>query len=189
MNQVMVLTRDEALALMRERLSNVNLQKHTLAVEAIMRRLARRFGADEELWGLAGLLHDIDYEVTKDDPARHSLVAADELAAMGLPAEVVRAVRVHNHYHGIPRETQMDKALHAADPLSGLVVAAALVSPPKRLASIDVPFIVNRFGEKSFARGADRDTIRCCSELSVELDEFVALALEAMQSISGDLGL
>ncbi len=189
MNQVMALTREQALYLMRERLSNINLQKHTLAVEAIMRRLARHFGADEELWGLAGLLHDIDYEATKDEPARHSLVAADELAAMGLPPDVVQAVRVHNHYHGIARQTEMDKALHAADPLSGLIVAAALVSPSKRLAAIDVPFIVNRFGEKSFARGADRDTIRCCSELGLELDEFVALALEAMQSISGDLGL
>ncbi len=183
------MTRDQALEFMRAKLTNRNLQKHTLAVEAIMRRLARHFGADEDLWGLAGLLHDIDYESTKGDPARHSLEAADELAGMGLPADVVRAVRVHNGYHGLLRESEMDKALHAADPLSGLIVAAALVSPSKSLAGIDVPFVVNRFGEKSFARGADRDTIRCCSELGLELDDFVALALEAMQSISGELGL
>lgn len=183
------MTRDQALALMRDRLSNTNLQKHTLAVEAIMKRLARHFGADQEVWGLAGLLHDIDYESTKGDPARHSLEAADELAAMGLPPDVVQAVRVHNHHHGLARETEMERALHAADPLSGLIVAAALVSPARRLSAVDVPFVVNRFGEKSFARGADRDTIRCCSELGLELEQFVALALEAMQAISGELGL
>jgi uncharacterized protein len=183
------MTRDEALSLMRERLTNNNLQKHTLAVEAMMRRLASHFGQDEELWGLAGLLHDIDYESTKGDPDRHSLEAADELAQMGLPEEVVYAVRVHNERHGLPRHSLMDKALHAGDPLSGLIVAAALVSPGKSLHGIDVPFIVNRFGEKSFARGADRDTIRCCSELGLQLDDFVLLALEAMQGISSDLGL
>jgi len=181
--------RDEALALMQSRLGNKNLQKHTLAVEAIMRRLARRLEEDEEMWGLAGLLHDIDYEETKGDPERHSLVAADDLAAMGIDARVVRAVRVHNEHHGLPRVSLMDKALHAGDPLSGLIVAAVLVSPERKLSGIDAAFVLNRFGERSFARGANRDTIRCCSELGLELDEFIGLALEAMQSIAADLGL
>jgi len=181
--------RGEALALMKSRLSNKNLQKHTLAVEAIMRRLARRLGEDEEMWGLAGLLHDIDYEETKGDPERHSLVGADELAAMGVDPEVVRAVRVHNEHHRLPRVSQMDRALHACDPLSGLIVAAALVSPDRRIGKIDTAFVMNRFGEKSFARGANRDTIRCCSELGLELEEFLGLALEAMQGISEELGL
>ncbi|OGS68972.1 MAG: phosphohydrolase [Firmicutes bacterium RBG_13_65_8] len=181
--------RDEARALMQSKLGNKNLQKHTFAVEAIMRRLARRLGQDEEMWGLAGLLHDIDYEETKGDPAKHSLVGADDLAAMGVDARIVHAVRVHNDCHGIPRVNLMDKALHAADPLSGLIVAAVLVSPHRKLSGIDTEFVVNRFGEKSFARGASRDTIRCCSEVGLELDEFIGLALEAMQSISGDLGL
>jgi predicted hydrolase (HD superfamily) len=135
------------------------------------------------------LLHDIDYEETKADPARHSLVAGAELEALGLPADVVAAVKAHNHYHGLPRETMMCKALFAADPLSGLVVAAALISPEKKLAAIDAAFVMNRFGEKSFARGADRDTIRHCSELGLELPEFVAMGVEAMQQIAGELGL
>lgn len=181
--------RQEALGLMTAKLTNKNLQKHTLAVEAIMRRLARHFGEDEELWGLAGLLHDIDYEETKADPARHSLVGGAELEALGLPAEVVAAVKAHNHYHGLPRDTVMSKALFAADPLSGLIVAAALISPEKKLSAIDAAFVMNRFGEKSFARGADRDTIRCCSELGLELSDFVAMGVEAMQGIAGELGL
>lgn len=174
---------------MQAKLTNKNLQKHTLAVEAIMRGLARRFGADEEEWGLAGLLHDIDYEDTKGDPARHSLVGGEELAQLGLSEQVVDAVKAHNGYHGIPRTTLMSKALHAADPLSGLVVAAALVSPAKKLAAIDGAFVMNRFGERSFARGADRDTIRCCSELDMQLDEFVEMGVTAMQAIAADLGL
>jgi putative nucleotidyltransferase with HDIG domain len=174
---------------MRARLGNVNLQKHTLAVEAIMRRLAAHFGQDQDVWGLAGLLHDIDYEETKGDPDRHSLVGAAELAAAGLDEQVVDAVRCHNSRHGLARETLMSRALHAADPLSGLIVAGALVSPTKRLAAIDAAFVVNRFGEKSFARGADRDAIRCCSELGLSLEEFIALGVEAMQGIARDLGL
>lgn len=181
--------RDEALALMKSKLINKNLQKHTLAVEAIMRRLARRLGEDEELWGLAGLLHDIDYEETKGDPEQHSLVGAEYLAGLGVDPRVVQAVRVHNEHHGLPRQSRMDQALHACDPLSGLIVAAVLVSPERKISKVDTAFVINRFGEKSFARGANRDTIRCCSELGLELEEFVGLSLEAMQGISGQLGL
>lgn len=181
--------RQAALELMESKLTNKNLQKHTLAVEAIMRHLAVRFGADPTEWGLAGLLHDIDYEETKADAARHSLVGAEQLAALGLSERIVEAVKAHNGYHGLPRTTTLAKALYAADPLSGLVVAAALVSPAKKLAAIDAAFVMNRFGERSFARGADRDTIRCCSDLGMELDEFVAVGVTAMQEIASDLGL
>lgn len=181
--------RQEALSLMQCKLTNKNLQKHTLAVEAIMRHLAVRFDADVEEWGLAGMLHDIDYEETKADPARHSLVGGDELAALGLPTAIVDAVRAHNGYHGLPRTTMLAKALYAADPLSGLIVAAALVSPAKKLAAIDAAFVMNRFGERSFARGADRETIKCCADLGIELDDFVAIGVTAMQEVAADLGL
>ncbi len=182
--------RQTAYELARQELASPNLFKHTLAVEAVMRRLARRLGEDEDAWGLAGLLHDIDYEETRDDPDRHSQAGADRLAAMGLPADLVEAVRAHNGRHGLPRPTMLARALHAADPLTGLIVAAALINPARRLAAIDAAFVLNRFGEKAFARGANREVIRCCeTELGIGLEEFVGLSLEAMQECAVDLGL
>ena len=181
--------RDRALGLLEKYLPNANLRKHSLAVEAVMRRLARRFGEDEELWGLAGLLHDIDYESTKGDPARHSLEGARMLEEMGLPPEVVNAVRVHNEYHGLPRQSLLDKALYATDPLTGFIVAGALILPEKKLDAVDVPFLMHRFKEKGFARGASREQMRSCSELGLSLEEFFALGLEAMKDIAADLGL
>ncbi|MDQ7794288.1 MAG: HDIG domain-containing protein [bacterium] len=184
------MTREEALALVKSRLTNKNLFKHTLAVEAVMRRLARHFGEDEDFWGLAGLLHDIDYDETRDDPDRHSQVGADLLAAQGLPTELVDAVRAHNERHGLSRATRMARALYTADPLTGLIVAAALISPSRRLTGIDAGFVLNRFGERAFARGANREVIRACeTELGIGLEEFVALGLEAMQAIAGEIGL
>ncbi|MEW5763071.1 MAG: HDIG domain-containing metalloprotein [Bacillota bacterium] len=183
------MTREEALGILRQYLRNGNLQKHCLATEAVMRRLARHFGQDEDLWGLAGLLHDIDYESTKGDPARHSLEGARMLEEMGLPEEVVYAVKVHNEYHGLPRHALLDKALYATDPLTGFIVAGALIRPEKKLAAVDVPFLLHRFKEKGFARGASREQMQSCTELGLSLEEFLALGLEAMQAIAADLGL
>lgn len=183
------MTRDEAWQLASSKLANANLRKHVLAVEAVMRRLARRFGEDEDLWGLAGILHDVDYEETKDRPEEHSLVGAAVLEKAGVHPAVVDAVRAHNERHGIPRKTLMAKALYCADPLTGLIVAAALIHPEKKLRAIDTQFVMNRFGEKSFARGANRETIKACSEVGLALEEFIGLGLEAMQAISEELGL
>jgi len=183
------ITRGEALKILKKHLKNKNLFKHCLAVEAVMRRLARHFGQDEELWAMAGLLHDIDYEKTKDDPERHSKVGAEMLAELGLPGELVYAVKVHNDVHGLPRKALMDKALYASDPVTGLIVAGALILPEKKLAAVDVPFLLNRFKEKSFARGAKRETIASCEEMGLSLEEFLGLSLEAMQGIAGELGL
>lgn len=183
------MNRDEAYKLVKEKIKQRNLVKHCLAVEAVMRRLAERFNEDVEKWGLAGLLHDIDYEETADDPEKHSLLGAEMLSDLGLDDDIVYAVKAHNHAHGLPRKSLMDKALYASDPLTGLIVAAALIHPDKKLASIDTEFVINRYGEKSFARGADRDVIASCSEMGLELKEFIGLSLEAMQGISDDLGL
>ncbi|WP_027364938.1 HD domain-containing protein [Desulfotruncus alcoholivorax] len=183
------MTRDEADQLLKQHMKNKNLIKHSLAVEACMRRLARRFGEDEEKWGLAGLLHDIDYDRTKDDPDRHSIEGARLLAEAGLPEDVVYAVKVHNEAHGFPRKSLMDKSLYCIDPLTGLIVAAALIKPEKKLAAIDVEFLLKKFGEKSFARGANREIIAACSEIGLSLEEFIALGLEAMQGIAGEMGL
>ncbi|HHV62439.1 MAG TPA: HDIG domain-containing protein [Firmicutes bacterium] len=181
--------RSEALDIVGRYVKNKNLVKHMLATEAIMKALARRFGEDESTWGLAGLLHDIDYEQTSGAPERHSLVGAEILESLKVDSDVVRAVKVHNEHHGLPRVSRLDKALYAVDPLTGLIVAAALVHPSKKLAAIDVPFVMHRFKEPSFARGANRDQIRSCSELGLELEEFVGIGLEAMRGIAGELGL
>ncbi|TYO94864.1 HD domain-containing protein [Desulfallas thermosapovorans] len=183
------MTREEAYKLLKQHLKNKNLIKHSLAVEAVMRRLAEHFNEDVEKWGLAGLLHDIDYDRTKDDPHRHSLEGADLLADKGLPGDVVYAVRVHNEAHGLPRKTLMDKALYSTDPLTGLIVAGALVRPEKKLSAVDVTFLKKKYGEKAFARGANREIIAACSEMGLELEEFLALGLEAMQGIAGEMGL
>lgn len=183
------MTRQEALDLLKQHVSNINLLKHSLATEAIMGALAARMGEDEELWRLAGLLHDIDYDTTKDDPARHSKEGSQILAGLGFPPEIVRAVLTHNDYHGVPRETRLDRALHAVDPLTGLITAAALIRKEKSLAPVTPEFILARFKEKGFARGANRQQISCCVDLGLSLEEFVALGLPAMQGISDELGL
>lgn len=179
--------REEALALVKSRVKNKNLVKHMLAAEAIMRHLAEHFGEDAEKWGLAGLLHDIDYEETKSAPDRHAIVGAELLREKGLPEDIIHAVLAHAEK--ADRESLMDKVLYATDPLTGLIVAAALIHPDKKLASIDTQFVMNRFGEKSFARGADRDVIRSCKEFGMEVEEFVSHGLTAMQQIAEDLGL
>jgi len=183
------LNREEALALVRQRIKNKNLVKHILAVEAVMRALANRFGEDPERWGLAGLLHDIDYEETAEDPQRHSMVGADFIQSLGVEQQIVDAVRSHNEAHGLPRETLMQKALYSADPLTGLIVACALVHPEKRLEPLTAEFVMKRFGEKAFARGASRHVISACADMGLALEEFISIGLDAMKHIHAALGL
>ena len=182
------MNREKALSILKENLSNKNLIKHSLAVEAIMRALARRLGQDEEKWSLAGLLHDIDYE--KVDPSQHSLAGASMLEGFGLDKDICQAVRVHNEAHGILPQGPMEKALFVTDPLSGLIVAAVLVLPSKKIKDLTTASVLHRFKEKAFARGANREIIKKCQEmLGLELEEFVKISLGAMQDISQDLGL
>ena len=184
------MSREEALKLLKENLFNQNLIKHCFAVEAIMRALAQKFGEDEEKWALTGLLHDIDYEKVKDDLSQHSLVGAKMLEDLGLDKDICQAVKVHNEAHGILPETLLDKALFITDPLTGLIVAATLVLPSKKIADLTVENVLNRFKEKAFARGANREIMGKCEELlDLKLEEFVDIGLKAMQGISEDLGL
>lgn len=184
-----MINREEALKLVKEKVKNRNLVKHMLATEAVMARLAEKMGQDRELWALAGLLHDVDYDQTVDRPEEHGLLGAQMLEEIGCPPELIHAVKAHNERLGVAAESMLDKALYAVDPVTGLLVAAALVHPQKKLAALDVDFILNRFKEKSFARGADRGQIESCSELGLSLEEFLSLSLEAMQGIAGELGL
>jgi putative nucleotidyltransferase with HDIG domain len=181
--------REEALDSISANIENKNTIKHMLATEAIMRALARRFGEDEEEWGLTGLLHDIDMELTEGDMSTHSTLGADLVREMGASETMAHAILCHNETHGIPLETRLDKALYCADPLTGLIIAAALVRPDKKLAGVEAKSVRKRFKEKSFAAGASREQISQCTELGLELDEFLELGLEAMKEIADDLGL
>ena len=184
------MTRGEGFNLLKQNLQNQNLTKHCLAVEAIMRALARHFSEDEEKWGLTGLLHDIDYEKTKDNPSQHSLVGAKMLEDLGIDKDICQAVKVHNEAHGIPPKTLLEKALFVTDPLTGLIVAATLVLPSKKIADLTPENVLNRFKEKAFARGANREIIKKSEELlNLKLEEFVKIGLKAMQKIAGELGL
>ena len=183
------MTREEVLDSIKDNVENENLIKHMLATEAIMLALARRFGEDEEEWGLTGLLHDIDVELTGGDMSTHGKLGADLVKEMGASEAMAHAILCHNEAHGIPQETKLDKALFCADPLTGLITAAALVRPDKKLAGVEPKSVRKRFKEKSFAAGANREQISLCSEIGLELDEFIELGLEAMKGIAADLGL
>jgi len=200
------MTREQGFDVLKQNLQNQNLIKHCLAVEAIMRVLARHFGEgeedksssspfaiareDEEKWGLTGLLHDIDYEKTKDNPSQHSLVGAKMLEDLGIDKDICQAVKVHNEAHGIPPKTLLEKALFVTDPLTGLIVAATLVLPSKKIADLSAENVLNRFKEKAFARGANREIIKKSEELlNLKLEEFVKIGLEAMQKIAAQLRL
>ena len=183
------MTREEALNSVKDNVENGNLVKHMLATEAIMRALARRVGEDEEAWGLTGLLHDIDMELTGGDMNSHSKLGADLARELGASEAMAHAILCHNPTHGIPPKTQLDKALFCADPLTGLITAAALVRPDKRLAGLEVKSVIKKFKQPSFAAGINRQQISRCSEIGLELNEFIELGLEAMQGIAADLGL
>ena len=184
------MNKEEALLMLKNKVKTPNLIKHCLSCEAAMRELAKYFKEDEEKWGLAGLLHDIDYEETKDSPEKHSLIGSDYLKEQGIDEEIVEAVKTHNAMHGIVPETKMAKALFCTDPLTGLIVAATLVLPSKKIEDVTTDNILNRFKEKGFAKGANREIIKQCeSLLDISLNEFVDLVLQGMKSIADDLGL
>ncbi len=181
--------RDEALTLLKDYLHDENHIKHSLAVEAIMRGVAAHLGEDVEKYGLTGLLHDIDYNMTGEEPFKHSLLGAEILEKQGLPEDLVYAVKVHNEIHGLERNTLLDKALYCCDPTSGFITAAAMVRPDKQLVNVEVKSLKKRFKEKAFARGANREQMASCSEIGMELEEFFDLALKSMKLIAPELGL
>ena len=183
------MTREEALAAVRANVKNENLVRHMLATEALMRALARQLGENEDEWGLTGLVHDVDVETTGGDMSRHSKEGADLVRRMGGSETMAHAVLTHNEAHGVVVESRLDKALFCADPLTGLITAAALVRPDKKLAGVEAKSVRKRFKEKSFAAGANREQIATCSALGIDLDAFIATGLTAMQGVAGDLGL
>ena len=183
------ISREEALDLLQQHLDNENMIKHCLASEAVLRALARRLGEDEEKWGLAGLLHDLDAE-SQPDLSTHTSETVEILTDRGVEPEIIDAIRMHNEKaHGERRSTPFHHALAAGETITGLVIATALVYPDKKLGSVKPKSVRKRFREKAFARGADREIIRECEHLGLEVNEFCDLALAAMCTISDDLGL
>lgn len=180
--------RSEALALVTSRIPQRNLVNHSVAVEIIMEALARRLGlCDDEVaaWTLAGLLHDLDYAETGEDPARHGLVTAEELRGV-VDDRIIHAIL--GHAGKAPRESLMDKALYAADPTTGFIVAAALVRPDKDIRAVEVRSLLKRWKEKAFARGASREQMDTCTDFGLTREEFLALSLAAMQARAGEIG-
>ena len=184
-----MIQRQEALDLLAENKTPASLLQHALASEAIMRALAVRFGENEDLWGLTGLLHDLDYPTTAENPARHGLDTADMLAGQ-LPDEALAAIRAHNaemNGAGAP-SCRFDYALRCGETVTGLISAAALMRPTG-MEGMEVKSIKKKMKDKAFAASVCRDNIRQCAEAGLELDDFLSLAIEAMRTHSAELGL
>jgi putative nucleotidyltransferase with HDIG domain len=182
-----MLDRSAALGLMESKIENKNLRKHILSVEAGMIRLAEYFKEDKELWGLTGLLHDLDYKVTADQPEKHTFVTEEWLAGYDLPSEMIYAI--HCHPGHAECHSRLDWALYTTDPATGFIVACALMHPSRKLINIDTDFMLRRFKEKRFAAGASRDNIAACSNLELELADFLVLIRDGMLTIADKLEL
>ena len=182
-----MLTRDEAIGVVKQHVKNEALVKHMIAVGAIMRGLANEFGEDKTLWEVVGILHDVDYESFGEDFSRHGAVSAEIVQAM-LPDIGVYAIRAHNPLTGSSPKSRLDLALYSADALSGLVIAMGLMMPDKKLASVKVTSLVKRMKDKSFARNVSRENILRCSELSLPLEEFMSIGLASMVENAMEIG-
>ncbi|ATY85705.1 HAD family hydrolase [Kyrpidia spormannii] len=185
----MSLDREAAWELLNEYTKNPNLIKHALAVEAAMRAYARKYGEDEEKWGIVGLLHDFDYD-RWPSPEDHPTRGAEILRQRGYPEDVIHAILSHADYLGVPRDHLMDKCLYACDELSGFITAVALVRPTKSIYDVDVRAVKKKLKDKAFAKGVNREDVRRgAEELGVDLDEHIGFVIEALKGAARELGL
>jgi len=184
-----MMTRESAWELLTEFTQSESLRKHALAVEACVRAYARKFGEDENKWGIVGLIHDFDYEkypTAEEHPFKGNAI----LAERGWPEDVRRAIMSHADYSGVKRESQLEKTLFACDELAGFITASALVKPNKSLAEVEAKGVRKKMKDKAFARSVNRDDIiNGAAELGVELEEHIAFCIEAMRGIAKELGL
>ncbi|HEY6951004.1 MAG TPA: HD domain-containing protein, partial [Bacteroidota bacterium] len=178
---------EEALSLMQEYTQNDSLRKHMYAVEAAMRAYARKFNADEELWGIVGVLHDFDYEKYPNAPD-HPTKGSEILKEKGYSEEVRRTILSHADYTNVPRDTQMAKTLYACDELCGFIIACSVVRPNK-IADLEVSSVKKKMKDKAFARNVSREDIqKGAEELGIPLDEHIKFVIEALKGVSGRLG-
>jgi putative nucleotidyltransferase with HDIG domain len=178
--------RDTAMTLVKEKAQKDITVRHLISVEGVMRRLAQHFGGDEHLWGLTGMFHDLDQDVTANDKERHARLAAEWLKEAGVDASVVNAVLAHAHDEY--QTDQMSRSIVQADALAGLLVATALMRPEKAT-GMKVSSVKKKLKEKSFAPGVNRDEIFACSDIGLELDQFIQLGIEGLQLVAADIGL
>jgi uncharacterized protein len=184
------LTREQGRRLLQEKLGHKDrLLKHSLASEAVLRAVAERLGEDPDFYGIAGLLHDIDLGWMDEDLSDHATAGSAFLAGQGVHPEIVTAIHRHNKELNLTRETKLDHALAAGETVTGLVIAAAMVYPDKKLASVKPKSVRKRYKERAFAAGADRAIIAECEQVGIPLDEFLELSLRALQGIADELGL
>ncbi len=184
------MTREQALDLLKEHISNQNLIRHNIAVGFIMKALGEKFDENQDDWELAGMLHDLDWEKTKEDFHSHTKVAKEILEKTDLKPEIINAIYVHNWAHEIKPETLLEKALYCVEELSGIITAAALVQPDKKLSSVTTESVLKKFKQKSFAAGVKREIILLCKEyINMELPELVEISLRAMQAHADEIGL
>lgn len=181
---------NQAAELLNHHITNQNLIRHNLAVGFIMKALAAKFGENEDDWELAGMLHDLDWEKTKDTPREHSKLSKEILEKTDLKPEIISAIHIHNHMHGLTPQTLLEKTLYCVEELSGIITAAALVQPDKKLASVTTESVLKKFKSKSFASGVNRDIILLCKEyINMDLPELVEVSLNAMKEHAGEIGL
>jgi putative nucleotidyltransferase with HDIG domain len=181
--------RNQAWSLLCEYTQSESLRKHMLAVEACMRAYARKFGEDENQWGITGLLHDFDYE-KYPTPAEHPFVGNKILEERGYPEEMRRAILSHADYSGVKRKSKMEKTLYACDEIAGFITASALVKPNKSLAEVEAKSVRKKMKDKAFARSVNRDDIiNGAADLGVDLEEHIVFCIEAMKGIAAELGL
>lgn len=181
--------RQNALALMQEWTLNESLRKHMLCVETALRAYAKKFGEDEELWGITGLLHDFDYE-RYPNPPDHPTKGSEILKELGYPEEMRTAILGHASYTNVPRVSQLSKVLFACDELCGFIVACTLVKPDKKVASVEVRSVAKKLKDKAFARNVSReDIVNGANELGVNLDDHILFVIEALKENADNLGL
>ena len=182
-----MITREEALDCLRQSGMEEALLRHAIASEAILRALANRLGEDAELWGLTGLLHDLDYPQTHDAPERHGLISAEKLAGK-LPEEALQAIRAHNEMNGCQPASKLDYALRCGETVTGLVTTAALVRPTG-IEGMQASSLKKKMKDKAFAASVSRANIKECAELGLELGDFLTLSIAAMAPLAVELGL
>ena len=182
-------TREEAYQLLCEYTTSDSLRKHAIAVETVMRALARKYGEDEETWGIAGLLHDYDYEMYPNPPD-HPMMGSQIMRERGYPEEIIRAILGHADYTGVPRDSLLAKALYASDELTGFIHACVLVRPSRSLDDLPVASVKKKLKDKAFARTVDRDIVRRgAEELGMDLDAFIDFIISALRPIGAEIGL